>query len=96
MRRANIDVKTLHNYFARDAYLFFFVVMAYNKKNFLKRAAFILQVYQSVKEHDIPDTYILKYVFPKYGIELSYRTWMNMKNIKQTELPTPQHQLQRA
>lgn len=54
-------------------------IMTYNKKNYLKNIRFILSVYKAIKERDIPDTYILRHEFPKYGIFISYRTWMNIK-----------------
>jgi len=55
--------------------------MAYNRRNYLKNALFIFSVYRKIKEHDVPDTYILKNEFPKHGIFISYRTWMNIKNL---------------
>lgn len=67
------------------------IIMAYNRRNYLKNALFIFSVYREVKQHDIPDTYILRNEFPKHGIFISYRTWMNIKNLythKQNELRT--------
>jgi len=59
--------------------------MAYNRKNYLKNIRLILSVYKTVKQHDIPDTFIVKHEFPKYGIFISYRTWMNIKAMKDPE-----------
>jgi hypothetical protein len=64
--------------------------MAYNRNNYLKTVRFIVDVYNTVKEHDVPDTKILRVEFPKRGINISYRTWMNIKNMKQSELPAQQ------
>jgi hypothetical protein len=60
--------------------------MAYNNKNYLKKAAFIIAIYKSVKQDDIPDTHIVSHIFPKYGIVISYRTWCNIKSISGQEL----------
>jgi hypothetical protein len=53
--------------------------MAYNKKNYNKRAQFIIEVYKNAKHSDVPDTKIVRTVFPKFNIYLSYRQWMNIK-----------------
>jgi hypothetical protein len=37
--------------------------MAYNKKNYNKRAQFIIDVYKSAKHEDVPDTKIIRTVF---------------------------------
>lgn len=42
-------------------------------------------VYKSVKETDVPDTRILRSHFPKHGIFISYRQWMNIKGMKPSE-----------
>ncbi len=55
--------------------------MAYNKKNYYKRAQHIIDVYNAHKHEDVPDTAILRVVFPKYNIFLSYRAWMNIKGL---------------
>ena len=55
--------------------------MAYNRRNYLKNALFIFSVYREIKQHDIPDTFILRNEFPKHGIFISYRTWMNIKSL---------------
>jgi hypothetical protein len=64
--------------------------MAYNNKNHLKRVALILEVYNEVKESDIPDTRIVAKKFPERGINISYRTLMNYKNMKSSEFSTDQ------
>jgi hypothetical protein len=55
--------------------------MAYNKKNYNKRARFIIEVYNGAKNPDIPDTKIVARIFPKHGINISYRQWMNIKGL---------------
>lgn len=60
--------------------------MAYNKKNYHKRAQFIIDVYRAAKYDDVPDTKIVRTVFPKHNIYLSYRQWMNIKGT-----PIPSH-----
>ncbi|OWP81655.1 hypothetical protein BWK63_05030 [Flavobacterium covae] len=54
--------------------------MAYNKKNYYKRLRYIIDIYNQHKYEDVPDTRIIKNIFPKYGINLSYRQWMNIKS----------------
>ncbi|PDS23551.1 hypothetical protein [Flavobacterium branchiophilum] len=56
--------------------------MAYNKTNYYKRARFIIQVYKSIKQPHIPDTKIVTKEFPKHGINLTYRQWMNIKGMQ--------------
>jgi len=56
--------------------------MAYVRDNYIKKAQFIREVYLSVKEEDIPDTRIVRHVFPKFNIFLNYRQWMNIKSMK--------------
>jgi hypothetical protein len=60
--------------------------MAYNPRNKLKQYKRIIAVYNEVKEEDIPDTYIVKHLFPKYNIYISYRTWVSIKGLKPSEL----------
>lgn len=55
--------------------------MAYNKKNYNKRAQFIIDVYKNAKNDDVPDTKIVRTIFPKFNIFLSYRQWMNIKGM---------------
>lgn len=59
--------------------------MAYNRNNYSRRVQYIREVYSKAKERDIPDTRILKHVFPTHGIYLSYRQWMNIKGMKPSE-----------
>jgi hypothetical protein len=56
--------------------------MPYVRDNYIKTAQHIREVYLSVKEEDIPDTRIVRNVFPKFNIFLSYRQWMNIKSMK--------------
>jgi hypothetical protein len=69
------------------AFAFIFAtVVAYNRKNYLKTVRHITEVYASVKETDVPDSKIIRHEFPKRGIYISYRTWMNIKNMKQSDV----------
>ena len=65
----------------------YFCDMAYNKKNYNKRAQFIIDVYTNAKNADVPDTKIVRTVFPKFNIFISYRQWMNIKG---TPIPKEQ------
>ena len=56
--------------------------MAYNKTNYYKRARFIIATYNEHKNEDVPDTKIVASIFPKHGINISYRQWMNLKGAK--------------
>jgi len=58
-----------------------FVIMAYNRRNYIKRAQYIISVYNQYKHADVPDTRILSNYFPKHNIFLSYRQWMNIKGM---------------
>lgn len=60
--------------------------MAYNPRNKLKKYKRIIAVYNEVKQEDIPDTYIVKNIFPKYNIFISYRNWVHIKGLKPSEL----------
>ncbi|MDN3672632.1 hypothetical protein QWY99_22070 [Flavobacterium branchiarum] len=64
--------------------------MAYNKKNYNKRAQFIIEVYKSVKYSDVPDTKIIKTIFPQHNIFISYRQWMNIKGMPIPKQPKTQ------
>jgi hypothetical protein len=55
--------------------------MAYNRKNYYKRARFIIAVYNENKYSDVPDTKIINQIFPRHNIYLSYRQWMNIKGL---------------
>ena len=55
--------------------------MAYNRENYLKKAAFIVSVYNLYKEKGvIQDSRIIRNHFPKHGIYIKYRQWMNIKS----------------
>lgn len=56
--------------------------MPYVRDNYIKTALYIREVYLKVKEEDIPDTRIVRNVFPKYGIFLGYRQWMDIKGMR--------------
>lgn len=56
--------------------------VAYNNSNHLKNVEMIIRLYLRVKEYDIPDTYIIRYIFPKHGVHISYRTLMYYKRAK--------------
>ena len=55
--------------------------MAYNRNNYYKRARYIIEIYNGAKHADVPDTTIVRNVFPKYNIHLTYRQWMNIKGL---------------
>ena len=55
--------------------------MAYNRKNYIIRAQYIVSVYEAYKYSDVPDTHIVRNYFPKHQIFINYRQWMNIKNI---------------
>jgi hypothetical protein len=68
--------------------------MAYNSNNKLRQFKHILDVYQAVKQEDIPDTFIVSKVFPKHNIFICYRKWMYIKGMKPSDLnPTNQMSL---
>lgn len=54
--------------------------MAYNNRNYIKSINYIVGIYQANKQEDIPDTFIVRRIFPKHNIFISYRTWMYIKN----------------
>ena len=56
--------------------------MAYNGSNHQKNVEMIIRLYLRVKEHDVPDTYIVKHILPKHGVCISYRTLMYYKRRK--------------
>ncbi len=60
--------------------------MAYNRKNYLNEVERILLVYTKVKKEHIPDTYIVRVLFPQHGINISYRKWMDIKGFKPSDL----------
>lgn len=59
--------------------------MAYNSRNRLKYTEHIIEVYNQVKNPDIPDSFIVRNIFPKHHIFISYRKWMSIKNLKPHE-----------
>lgn len=67
--------------------------MAYHRRNHLKYVEYVMQVYHTAKERDIPDTRIVRHVFPKHGIFISYRQFMNLKAMKPSEYRTAQLRL---
>jgi hypothetical protein len=67
-----------------------FVAMAYNRNNYFKRVRFIIEVYKQAKHADVPDTQIVRTVFPKHNIHLSYRQWMNLKGLQVPKAPVNQ------
>lgn len=60
---------------------YYFCYMAYNKINYNKTARFIIDVYKAAKHDDVPDTKIVRTIFPKHNIFISYRQWMNIKGM---------------
>lgn len=57
--------------------------MAYHREFYLKKAGFIVSIYNMYKDQGIiHDTKIIKNYFPKHGIFISYRQWMNIKGMK--------------
>lgn len=64
--------------------------MAYNRNNHLKRIASIVAVYNNHKNDDVPDTAIVRNIFPKHNIHISYRTWMYIKGTPISSLPKNQ------
>ena len=56
--------------------------LAYNSRNHQKNVEMIIRLYLLVKEHDVPDTKIIRHIFPKHGVFISYRTLMYYKRIK--------------
>lgn len=64
--------------------------MAYHRGNYLRKVEYVIAVYNSLKEEDIPDTRIVANLFPKHNIFMSYRQWMNMKNMKPSEYHSDQ------
>lgn len=59
--------------------------MAYHNRNRLKFIEHVIEVYNAEKHHDIPDSYIVRNIFPKHKIYISYRLWMKIKNMKASE-----------
>lgn len=60
--------------------------MAYTHINKLRTHKGIIDVYNKVKHHDVPDTWIVKNYFPKHGIYISYRNWMRIKALNEKDV----------
>jgi hypothetical protein len=56
--------------------------MAYHKGNYMRQVRHIVATYHRLKTADYPDTYVVRTLFPKENIYISYRTWMNIKNMR--------------
>lgn len=67
-------------------------IMAYNKGNYMRSIRHIVATYHRLKNPDLPDTYVVRVLFPKENIYISYRTWMNIKNMK-TQTPANPRQI---
>lgn len=65
-------------------------VMAYNKHNYMRHVRHIVATYHRLKTEDIPDSHVVRVLFPKENIYISYRTWMNIKNMKVAAPKNPQ------
>jgi hypothetical protein len=60
--------------------------MPYLSRNKKRQYAHILEVYRSVKQLDVPDSYIVRVIFPKHRIHISYRQWVRIKGMKPSQL----------
>ena len=60
--------------------------MAITNANKAKQYQRIIEVYKSSKQADIPDTFIVNKIFPKFYIFISYRQWMRIKDLKPSDL----------
>lgn len=58
-----------------------------NKK---KQYQYIVDIYNEHKQSDIPDTFIIRVIFPRHHIYISYRQWMRIKGHKPSEFETNQ------
>lgn len=67
--------------------------MAYNNRNRLLKIEHIIDVYNRVKNEDVPDTKIVRSIFPQHKIYISYRLWMQIKNMKPSERAPRQMEL---
>ena len=50
-------------------------------KNKKRQYRYIINIYDANKEEDIPDTFIVRRIFPKHGIFISYRQWSRIKHM---------------
>jgi hypothetical protein len=64
--------------------------MAITNANKIKQYRRIIDVYNEVKQSDIPDTFIVNRIFPRHFIFISYRQWMRIKDLKPSELQVAQ------
>jgi hypothetical protein len=64
--------------------------MAYNNNNKNAQRRYILEVYNRIKQDDIPDTQIVRHKFKEHGIFISRRTWVTLKGMKPSELNSDQ------
>lgn len=53
----------------------------------------MVAVYNQHKQYDVPDTHIVRHVFPKHNIFISYRTWMVIKGTPLTHPEGDKRQL---
>lgn len=60
--------------------------MAYNSNNKKAERRRIIEVYNSIKQEDIPDTHIVRHKFKEFGIFISRRTWVSIKGMKPSDL----------
>lgn len=60
--------------------------MAYNSNNKNAQRRYIIEVYNGIKQEDIPDTEIVRNHFKKHGIFISRRTWVTIKGMKPSQL----------
>lgn len=68
--------------------------MAYNRVNYILEIGRITALYTLLKEADKPDTFIVRSLFPKHGVFISYRKWMNIKGMKPSGAKVNPNQLQ--
>lgn len=61
--------------------------------NYSGRVRYILSIYNKYKQEDIPDTRIVRNIFPRYGIFISYRQWMNIKGLRPSQYDKSRMQL---
>ncbi len=62
--------------------------MSYHRQNHIRRLRYIVDVYNAHKHYDVTDSYIIRNIFPKHNIYLSYRAWMKIKGTPLSATPT--------
>lgn len=67
--------------------------MAYNNRNKNAQRRYIVDLYNKLKQADIPDTEIVRIHFRKHGIFISRRTWVAIKGMKPSEMEDNSNQL---